>query len=53
LPPAFFRFLLTKDTLALGYVLGAITRTRDFHPLVNTHTERTSVEPGSLPAQNP
>jgi hypothetical protein len=45
LPPAFFRFLLTKDTLALGYVLGAITRTRDFHPLENTHTERTKNTP--------
>ena len=41
LPPAFFRFLLTKDTLALGYVLGAITRTWDFHPLENAHTEHT------------
>jgi len=41
LPPAFFRFLLAEDTLAFGYVLGAITRTWDFHPLENAHTERT------------
>ena len=45
LPPAFFRFLLTKDTLALGYVLGAITRTWDFHPLENAHTEHTKKGP--------
>ncbi len=42
LPPAFFRFLLTGDTLAIGYVLDAITCTWDFHPLENVHTERTT-----------
>jgi hypothetical protein len=44
LPPAFFRFPLTEDTLALGYVLGPITRTRDFHPLENAHTKRTTAD---------
>jgi hypothetical protein len=50
LPPAFFRFLLAKDTLALGYVLGAITRTWDFHPLENAHTEHTKIShQGKIP----
>ena len=49
LPPAFFRFLLAEDTLAFGYVLGAITRTWDFHPLENAHTERTSKRAGFGP----
>ena len=33
LPRASFRSRLTTDTLASDYVLGATTRTRDFHPL--------------------
>ena len=41
LPPASFRFHLTMDTLAFGYVLGATSCTRDFHPLDHAHAERT------------
>ena len=33
LPPASFRFPVTQDTLALGYILPAVGRIRDFHPL--------------------
>ena len=33
LPPASFRFPVTQDPLALGYILPAVGRIRDFHPL--------------------
>ena len=33
LPPASFRFPVTRDTLALGYILPAVGRIGDFHPL--------------------
>ena len=33
LPPASFRFPVTRDTLALGYILPAVGRIRDSHPL--------------------
>ena len=33
LPTASFRSRLATDTLAFGYVLGATSCTRDFHPL--------------------
>ena len=33
LPPASFRFPVTQDTLALGYILPAVGRIWDFHPL--------------------
>ncbi len=41
LPPASFRFHLTMDTLALGYVIPAIRAYADFHPLDNAHAEHT------------
>ena len=41
LPPASFRFHLAMDTLAIGYVLGATSCTRDFHPLERAHAGRT------------
>lgn len=41
LPPASFGFHLAVDTLAFGYVLGATSCTRDFHPLDCAHAERT------------
>ncbi len=37
----FFIGTLLSGAYALDYVLGAITRTWDFHPLENAHTERT------------
>lgn len=42
LPPASFRFPVTRDTLALGYILPAVGRIRDFHPLKLAPTGRTS-----------
>lgn len=45
LPPASFGFHLAVDTLAFGYVLGATSCTRDFHPLERAHAERTEKKP--------
>ena len=45
LPPASFRFHLAMDTLAIGYVLGATSCTRDFHPLERAHAGRTTTNP--------
>ena len=42
LPPASFRFHLTMDTLALGYILPAAGRLRDFHPLEYAPAWRTN-----------
>src|SRR5690625_1761679 len=41
LPRASFRFHLTVDTLAFGYVLTATGRTRVLHPLEFAHAGRT------------
>ena len=41
LPPASFRFSVTRDTLALGYILPAVGRIRDFHPLKHAPAGRT------------
>ena len=41
LPPASFRFPVTRDTLALGYILPAVGRIRDFHPLEHASAGRT------------
>ena len=41
LPPPFFRFCLTTDTLGLSYILPAAGRIRDFHPLERALTGRT------------
>ena len=45
LPPASFRFPVTRDTLALGYILPAVGRIRDFHPLKHAPAGRTSKQP--------
>ena len=45
LPPPFFRFCLTTDTLGLGYILPAAGRIRDFHPLERALTGRTAKIP--------
>ena len=45
--PASFRFHLTMDTLAFGYLLPATGRIRDFHPLETCAAGRTK-KPGSL-----
>lgn len=42
LPPASFRFPVTRDTLALGYILPAVGWIRDFHPLKHAPAGRTS-----------
>ena len=42
LPPASFRFPVTRDTLALGYILPAVGRIRDFHPLKHAPAGRTT-----------
>lgn len=42
LPPASFRFPVTQDTLALGYILPAVGRIRDFHPLKHAPAGRTN-----------
>ena len=36
-----FRFPVTQDTLALGYILPAVGRIRDFHPLKHAPAGRT------------
>ena len=41
LPPAFFRFSVTRDALALGCILPAVGRIRDFHPLKHAPAGRT------------
>lgn len=41
LPPASFRFPVTQDTLALGYILPAVGRIGDFHPLKHAPAGRT------------
>ena len=45
LPPASFRFPVTQDTLALGYILPAVGRIRDFHPLKHAPAGRTKKAP--------
>ena len=48
LPPASFRFPVTQDTLALGYILPAVGRIGDFHPLKHApagRTEKTEAAP--------
>ena len=42
LPPSFFRFHLTMDTLDLGYILPTAGRIRVFHPLERALTGRTN-----------
>ena len=41
LPPSFFRFHLTMDTLDLNFILPTAGRIRDFHPLECALTGRT------------
>jgi len=41
LPPASFRFPVTRDTLAFGYILPTAGRIRDFHPLERVPAGRT------------
>ncbi|MBE7004854.1 MAG: hypothetical protein E7425_11385 [Ruminococcaceae bacterium] len=41
LPPASFRFPVAGDTLALGYILPAAGRIRDFHPVERAPAGRT------------
>ena len=43
LPPASFRFSVTRDTLTLGYILPAVGRIRDFHPLKHAPAGRTII----------
>jgi len=45
LPPASFRFPVTQDTLALGYILPAVGRIGDFHPLKHAPAGRTNEKP--------
>ncbi len=45
LPPASFRFPVTQDTLALGYILPAVGRIGDFHPLKHAPAGRTKKTP--------
>ena len=45
LPPSFFRFHLTMDTLDLGYILPTAGRIQDFHPLERALTGRTKAKP--------
>ena len=47
LPPPFFRFCLTADTLGLSYILPAAGRIRDFHPLERALTGRTRTNPAA------
>ena len=47
LPPPFFRFCLTADTLGLSYILPAAGRIRDFHPLERALTGRTRNKKGA------
>ena len=54
LPPSFFRFCLTADTLDLGYILPTAGRIRDFHPLERALTGRTQKRSGTgLPCSAP
>ena len=46
LPPASFRFPVTRDTLALGYILPAVGRIGDFHPLKHAPAGRTMKKRG-------
>lgn len=48
LPPASFRFPVTQDTLALGYILPAVGRIGDFHPLKHAPAGRTKKSPPNL-----
>ena len=43
--PASFRFHLTMDTLAFGYILPATGRIQDFHPLETCAARRTTKNP--------
>ena len=45
LPPSFFRFHLTMDTLDLDYILPTAGQIRDFHPLERALTGRTNESP--------
>ena len=49
LPPSFFRFRLTTDTLDLGYILPTAGRIRVFHPLERALTGRTNKAPWENP----
>ena len=49
LPPSFFRFCLTADTLDLGYILPTAGRIRDFHPLERALTGRTAKRGSGFP----
>ena len=53
LPPASFRFPVTQDTLALGYILPAVGRIRDFHPLKHAPAGRTTQKPRQIPRKHP
>ena len=44
-PPASFRFHLTMDTLAFGYILPTTGRIRDFNPLETCAARRTAQKP--------
>ena len=50
LPPASFRFPVTQDTLALGYILPAVGRIGDFHPLKHAPAGRTKKTPATAEA---
>jgi hypothetical protein len=41
LPPTSFRFPVTRDTLAFGYILPTAGWIRDFHPLELCHARHT------------
>ncbi|WP_306769630.1 hypothetical protein, partial [Agathobacter rectalis] len=43
--PASFRFHLTMDTLAFGYILPTTGRIRDFNPLETCAARRTTIKP--------
>ena len=49
LPPSFFRFCLTTDTLDLGYILPTAGRIWDFHPLERALTGRTNKRRRKIP----
>ena len=48
LPLASFRFPVTRDTLALGYILPAVGRIRDSHPLKHAPAGRTKTNPSTF-----
>ena len=48
LPPASFRFPVTRDTLALGYILPAVGWIGDFHPLEHAPAGRTIKETAAV-----